>query len=309
MSNDIDRACLRALCNDRSHGRISRRTFLAGASALGFTMTSGGVLLPTALAATPKRGGRMVLAMGPRRDLRYHRPRHAGQRLPVDPVLRDDEHADRDRRGHEGHPVSGGKLGVVAGWPSAGPSGCGREWSSRTGVPSPPGTWSPRSVTTWAKTPSRFIKPIVDQIESMKADGDHVVSFTLKSGDADFPFSLDSAGLCIYPARDDGTMDWETGAGNRRVHPQGVRSGRARLARAEPELLERGPCLRRRGRVSHRRGSGRTHQCPHQRLGGRNRSSRPEDCSPARAQAGDPRRGGVRSSSLHVSDAHRHRAV
>ena len=64
MSNDIDRARLRALCNDRSHGRISRRTFLAGASALGFTMTAGGVLFPTALAATPKRGGRMVLAMG-----------------------------------------------------------------------------------------------------------------------------------------------------------------------------------------------------------------------------------------------------
>ena len=58
-----------------------------------------------------------------------------------------------------------------------------------------------------------FIKPIVDEIESMQADGDHVVSFTLTSGDADFPFSLDSAGFCIYPARADGTMDWESEVG------------------------------------------------------------------------------------------------
>ena len=64
MSNDINRARLRALYNDRSHGRISRRTFLAGASALGFMMTAGGILAPSAFAAMPKRGGRMVLAMG-----------------------------------------------------------------------------------------------------------------------------------------------------------------------------------------------------------------------------------------------------
>ena len=308
MSNDIERARLRALCNDRSHGRISRRTFLAGASALGFTMTAGGVLLPTALAATPKRGGRMVLAMG-----------HGATSDTTDPATLVNGYQwtlsyamtntlteiDADMKVIPS---------LAESWESS-PDAVRWTFRLRKGVEFQNGrSFTARDVVAsvrhhMGEDSKSFIKPIVDQIESMKADGDHVVSFTLKSGDADFPFSLDSAGLCIYPARDDGTMDWESGAGTGGYILKGVRSGRARLARAEPELLERGPCLRRRGRVSHRRGSGRTHQRPHQRLGGRNRSGRPEDCSPARAQAGDPRRGGVRSSSLHVSDAHRHRAV
>ena len=140
MSNDIDCARLRALCNDRSHGRISRRTFLAGASALGFTMTAGGVLTPLALAATPKRGGRMVLAMGHGATSDTTDPATLVNGYQWTPVLRDDEHTDRDRRGHEGHSVSGGELGVVGRTPPAGPSGCERGSSSRTGVPSPPRT-------------------------------------------------------------------------------------------------------------------------------------------------------------------------
>ena len=212
MSNDIDRACLRALCNDRSHGRISRRTFLAGASALGFTMTAGGVLLPTALAATPKRGGRMVLAMG-----------HGATSDTTDPATLVNGYQwtlsyamtntlteiDADMKVIPS---------LAESWESS-PDAVRWTFRLRKGVEFQNGrSFAARDVVAsvrhhMGEDSKSFIKPIVDQIESMKADGDHVVSFTLKSGDADFPFSLDSAGLCIYPARDDGTMDWESGAG------------------------------------------------------------------------------------------------
>ena len=212
MSNDIDRARLRALCNDRSHGRISRRTFLAGASALGFTMTAGGILTPLAFAATPKRGGRMVLAMG-----------HGATSDTTDPATLVNGYQwtlsyamtntlteiDADMKV---------VPSLAESWESS-PDAARWTFRLRKGVEFQNGR--PFTATDviasvrhhMGEDSKSFIKPIVDQIESMKADGDHVVSFTLTSGDADFPFSLDSAGFCIYPARPDGTMDWESEVG------------------------------------------------------------------------------------------------
>ncbi len=42
-------------------------------------------------------------------------------------------------------------------------------------------------------------KPIVDNIAEMKKDGDHVIVFELKNGNADFPFLLSDYHLVIYP--------------------------------------------------------------------------------------------------------------
>ncbi len=46
------------------------------------------------------------------------------------------------------------------------------------------------------------VKAIVDQIEEVTADGDHVVVFTLKTGNADFPFTLAAPQLGILPFKD-----------------------------------------------------------------------------------------------------------
>ncbi|SHH59807.1 ABC transporter substrate-binding protein [Marivita hallyeonensis] len=43
-------------------------------------------------------------------------------------------------------------------------------------------------------------KPIVDNIAEMTKMGDHEVQFTLKAGNADFPFLLSDYHLCIFPA-------------------------------------------------------------------------------------------------------------
>lgn len=55
--------------------------------------------------------------------------------------------------------------------------------------------------------------PIVEPIESVRADGDHTVVVTLKAGNADFPFQLSTFNFPIYPANDDGSLDWRSGIG------------------------------------------------------------------------------------------------
>lgn len=57
------------------------------------------------------------------------------------------------------------------------------------------------------------VKPIVDPITSIEADGDHVAVIRLKSGDADIPFKLSTFSFGMYPAKDDGSIDWQSGVG------------------------------------------------------------------------------------------------
>ncbi|NIQ38026.1 MAG: twin-arginine translocation signal domain-containing protein [Proteobacteria bacterium] len=55
-------------------------------------------------------------------------------------------------------------------------------------------------------------KGIVNSIEGIEADGKHTVIFTLKEGDADFPFIMSDPHLPIVPAGTQGP-DWEKGIG------------------------------------------------------------------------------------------------
>ncbi|MGI9433817.1 MAG: ABC transporter substrate-binding protein [Geminicoccaceae bacterium] len=56
-------------------------------------------------------------------------------------------------------------------------------------------------------------KGIVAPIKEIAADGDDTVVVTLNGGNADFPFLVSDYHLVICPAKDDGTIDWESGAG------------------------------------------------------------------------------------------------
>ena len=55
-------------------------------------------------------------------------------------------------------------------------------------------------------------KDILEPVESIKADGPHTVVFTLKQGNADFPFLLSDYHLTIMPVTDDG-LDVLSGVG------------------------------------------------------------------------------------------------
>ncbi len=56
-------------------------------------------------------------------------------------------------------------------------------------------------------------KPILSPIKEIIADGSHTVVFNLESGNADFPFIMSDYHLPILPAKDDGSLDWQSGAG------------------------------------------------------------------------------------------------
>jgi peptide/nickel transport system substrate-binding protein len=55
--------------------------------------------------------------------------------------------------------------------------------------------------------------PIVGQIEAMELEGDDRLVVTLKEGNADFPYLLTDYHLSIFPAKDGGGIDWESGIG------------------------------------------------------------------------------------------------
>ena len=54
--------------------------------------------------------------------------------------------------------------------------------------------------------------PIVSPITDIKADGDNVVVFTLSGGNADFPFLVSDYHIPIKPAQGEG-IDWQSGVG------------------------------------------------------------------------------------------------
>lgn len=56
-------------------------------------------------------------------------------------------------------------------------------------------------------------KSLVDPIVDVRADGRHTVIVELSGGSADFPFLLSDFHLSICPAKDDGSIDWESGIG------------------------------------------------------------------------------------------------
>ena len=57
------------------------------------------------------------------------------------------------------------------------------------------------------------VKSLAEQISEMRKDGAHRVIFTLKEGNADFPFILSSAELGILPAKD-GAVEFGIGTGS-----------------------------------------------------------------------------------------------
>ncbi len=69
-------------------------------------------------------------------------------------------------------------------------------------------------------------KALLATVKAIKADGDHAVIFELSSGVVDFPWLMTDYHLCICPAKDDGTIDWESQDG----------SGPYKMIRYEPGI-------------------------------------------------------------------------
>lgn len=205
--NSIDR-----LKHDLVTGRISRRAFLQGATALGFAAAAVPGLARDAFAATPKKGGNLRLGIG-----------HGSTTDTLDPATFENLYVQ----------VLGGsiynKLTVVdnqgqlapeiaESWE---PTPDAREWrfNIREGMEFHNGkTVEAEDVIASfnhhrGEESKSAAKPIVDPIVDIKADGKNAVVFTLDAGNADFPFIVSDYHLAILPAKD-GAIEPTAGIGS-----------------------------------------------------------------------------------------------
>ncbi|MBS1270850.1 MAG: Glutathione-binding protein GsiB [Gammaproteobacteria bacterium] len=194
-----------------SQGKISRRAFMARASALGLVAAAPSLIGDSAFAATPKKGGTLRLGIG-----------HGSTTDTLDPATYENLYMQM---------VAGSvhnKLTVVT---NAGdlapelaeswePTPDAQQWrfNLRKGVEFHNGKSLEAADVIASFNHHRgeesqsAAKPIVDPIEDIKADGKNTVVFTLKGGNADFPYIVSDYHLAILPSRD-GKADATSGIG------------------------------------------------------------------------------------------------
>ena len=225
MGDIKSNALLTWLQSEFARGRISRREFMGRAAAFGLTATAATSLLakPT-IAATPKRGGHMKLAMG-----------HGSTSDSLNPAIIENGFQwtamyTIANALTEIAPDSSLKPALAESWDV---SNDATTWSFKLrkgvtfhdGRPLKSGDVLANLRYHTADDSKSVAKPIMQQIETMTADGDHAITIKLTSGNADFAYSLSSGNLCIFPAKEDGGIDWESGNGTGGYHLESYEPG------------------------------------------------------------------------------------
>jgi peptide/nickel transport system substrate-binding protein len=195
-----------------THGEITRRDFLARLSALGITAATLPALLATpAKAATPQKGGRLRLGLagGSTTDSLDPGKMTDAMAMSINWQIRN----CLVEVGHKGHPVPE----LAESWePITGAT----KWifKLRQDVEFHNGKALEAEDVIFSinhhrgKDSKSAAKGIVAPIQDIEADGKHTVVFTLKEGNADFPFIMSDYHLTIVPAGTTGA-DWEKGTG------------------------------------------------------------------------------------------------
>jgi peptide/nickel transport system substrate-binding protein len=192
-------------------GRMNRRDFLACASALGLSLTAAGALADKALAATPKKGGRLRIGIG-----------HGSTTDTQDPatyenlyiqVMGGAIHNKLSEIGNTGDLVPE----LAESWEPT-PDAIVWRFKLRQGVEFHNGkTLEAEDVIATfnhhrGEGSKSAAKPIVDPIEDIKADGKDTVIFSMKTGNADFPFIVSDYHLAIMASKD-GKVEATSGIG------------------------------------------------------------------------------------------------
>jgi peptide/nickel transport system substrate-binding protein len=194
-----------------SHGEISRREFLARVSALGLTAALSPALFTTpAVAAKPKKGGRLRMGMG-----------GASTTDTLDPALIYDVMAPVLSIGQlrnclvEIHPNGQAIPELAESWEPT-PDAAVWTFRLRKGVEFHNGKTMDAedviySINHHRKEETKSVASgLVKPIKDVKADGKNVVVISLESGNADFPYVMCDHHLQIVPK---GTTDFEKGIG------------------------------------------------------------------------------------------------
>jgi peptide/nickel transport system substrate-binding protein len=196
-----------------TEGKITRREFLKRLSALGITAALSPALLEKrARAAMPRKGGilRLGLAGGSTTD-------------SLDPATMTDAMAYNINWqirnclvevDNKGNPLPE----LAESWEA---SANATEWrfSLRRGVEFHNGKTMDAEDVVYSINHHRgeqsksAAKGIVDPVQNIRADGKNIVIFTLKEGNADFPYIMSDPHLTIVPAGTTG-IDWEKGIGS-----------------------------------------------------------------------------------------------
>ena len=226
-------------------GKLSRREFLARLSALGLTAAVSPVLLTsTARASTPKKGGRLRLGTtgGETAD-------------SLDPRIMNNTLAQLINSTTRNHLVeldaTGNAIPELAESWEVSPDAMKWFFKLRRGVEFHNGKTLTAEDVVFSINLHRgeetksSAKGLVDQIADIKVDGKYNVAFTLKGGNADFPFILLAMQLPIVPAEstyfDDGLgtgpyilKDWEPGVrAYAKRNPNYWKKGRAHFDEVE----------------------------------------------------------------------------
>jgi peptide/nickel transport system substrate-binding protein len=213
MRKQIDESNIEWLQKNLAAGNITRREFLTKMAALGVAATLPITFNSTpAVAATPKKGGTLKIAMG-----------HGSTTESYDPATLASGFQTVMTRAMnntltEIDPNNNLVPSLAESWEST-PDAAKWTFQLRKGVEFQDG----RSLVAddvvatinyhrGEKTKSS-VKPIVKPIKSIKTDGNHVLIIELNEGNADFPYNLDRPGLGVYPAAKDGSLDWKAGNG------------------------------------------------------------------------------------------------
>ena len=209
-------------------GQLTRRSFMAGALAMGVSMTSASALLNKVEAATPKKGGRLRVGLtgGATTDVL-----DPGQILDLYMIhlLFGQVRNSLTEVGPDGQ-----LRGELAESWDASPDAKIWHFKLRQGVEFHSGkSFTSEDVVAslnhhLGEDSKSAAKGILSGVVSVKADGKHGVKVELSGGDADFPFLMTDYHLNMCPANKDGTIDWESGDGTGgyvlKQHDPGVRS-------------------------------------------------------------------------------------
>lgn len=193
-------------------GRIGRREFLRWLSIMGLaTVVSPAVLKSSAVAAAPKKGGRLRLAISGGATTDSLDPATLADNMPhaINWQIRNNL-VEID---HMGNPIPE----LAESWEAE--SGAAKwVFKLRQGVEFHNGKSLDAEDVVYSINHHRGegtksgAKAIVKTIDNVQADGKSTVIFTLKSGNADFPYVLTDYHLTISPAGTEGE-EWEKGIG------------------------------------------------------------------------------------------------
>ncbi len=199
------------LQNKLQQGKISRRQFMSGMTALGAVALTGGALLGNTAMAAQKRGGHFRFGKG-----------HGQTTDTLNPAIWDNGFVTSMGHAIHGYLTEVGRdgsvqPGVAESWESS-PDASKWTVNLRHGLTFHSGkSMTPDDVIASinyhrGKDSTSAAKPLVADIVDIRADGANKVVFTLKGGNADFPFTLTDYHLPIAPAKGD-SIDWASGDG------------------------------------------------------------------------------------------------